>query len=145
MKTVKLILLLVSAAFVFNSCTKDNYYEEFKEFAPNSELLGEYWVTYYDIDGNELADPSILMVYNTSDASDSIWIDDMENFWQFKVKAKVTDNSFSITEGKDLVWDDNTTITKGKVTDGNIYMELEWASDPGTIYVCKGKRRTGFE
>ncbi len=120
-------------------------------------LPGEWWVTY-TVDGADVYGHTVLTTSNTAaNTSTEMWVTDNGNFWQFQVKANANaeSNTFSVVEGADIIWDDNTTITDGKViinggmskagnvTD-SIYMEIEWASDPGTIYVCSGVRRTGF-
>ena len=120
-------------------------------------LPGEWWVTY-TVDGVDKGGHSVLTTFNTADnTSTDMWITDNGNFWQFQVKvnADVNSNSFSVIKGVDIVWDDSTSVSNGKIfIDGgitkagnvadSIYMEIEWASDPGTIYVCSGVRRTGF-
>jgi len=122
-------------------------------------LPGEWWVTY-TVDGVDIygAGHSVLNTFNTAaNTSTDMWITDNGNFWQFQVKANadVANNTFSVVKGVDLIWDDSTSVSNGKIfinggitKAGNvadsIYMEIEWASDPGTIYVCSGVRRTGF-
>lgn len=145
MKIYKLFIIFALFGVILTACQKEDDYTKYKEFAPNSELLGEFVVSYYDVDMNPLLEDALMMVYNTATSEDSVWVDDMMNFWQYKVKAKVNGTSFAVDQGKDLIWDDNTSITKGSVDGDKIYLELEWASDPGTIYICKGTRKTGFE
>ena len=145
MKFNTILIVFTLVVLGMASCQKDDDYEKYKEYAPAEEVTGEYMVTWYLPDMTPYTDPVLLTIYNSSNG-DSIWIDDMENFWQFKVKTAVSGNSFSVTDGTDLIWDDNTTITEGSVTEsGDISMKVEWASDPGNVYICKGTRRTGFE
>lgn len=127
------------------------------EYSPVWPVSGEWWVTYEFDDGTGNIDDHYgvghtrLLTYNDADdAGDSIWVNDNENFWEFIVKAgvNVEAKTFSVTEGKDLVWDDNTTITKGQVFEleggDSIYMEIVWASDPTTTYIVSGRRVKGF-
>lgn len=119
-------------------------------------LPGEWWVTYST--GGVNYGHSVLTTFNTAaNNSTEMWITDNENFWQFQVKVTtdVANNTFSVIKGVDLIWDDSTSVSAGKIFPnagitkaGNvadsIYMEIEWVSDPGTKYICSGVRRTGF-
>lgn len=144
-KILKVFMSIFLIGIIMGSCTKDDAYLDHREMAPNSDFCGEYMVTYSDVDGVPYDDPSILLVYNSANDESKIWIDDNYNFWQYKVKANLSGSNFSVNKGFDEIWDDSTTITKGSFSNGNIYLEIEWASDPGTIYYCKGTKRTGFE
>lgn len=153
MKTKILYITLSIFALVFFSCEKD---EPEVEYISTWPVSGEWWVTYkFDYDGTVDDWYGVgytrLLTFNTaSNTGDSIWITDNGNFWQFQVKVPVNmgTKTFAINEGADIVWEDPTTITNGKVIelpDGDsIYMEIEWASDPGTIYICSGRRVKGF-
>ena len=155
MKILKYMLILTGLIFAMPGC------ETYPEFEQDNSVTypvnGEWWVTYkYDdgtgnVDDHYGAGYTILYTYNTSsNAKDKIWIDDQGNFWDFKVKADLDLNSrtFNIAEGEDITYNDTTTILNGQVIeleDGDsIYMEIEWASDPGVIYVCSGRRVKGF-
>jgi len=156
----KIFLLTITLCLIIlSSCQKDPVveYVELGKYLP-----GEWWVTYVvtDENGAEVYNSgySKLTTSNTAaNTATDMWITDNGNFWQFQVKAtaNVEQKTFSVLEGTDIIYDDNTTVTDGKViVDGgitksgnvtdSIYMELEWASDPGTIYICSGVRRTGF-
>ncbi len=126
------------------------------DHSPTWPLNGEWWVTYRVDVGGELVDIydwgyTRLLTFNTAaTTADSIWITDQGNFWTFQVKAGINlqAKSFSVTEGTEIVYDDATTIQNGQVVEmaggDSIYMEIEWESDPGTIYVCSGRRVKGF-
>lgn len=125
-------------------------------------MAGEWFVEMSETDegGNIVANYgySNLITYNTSDNNETeMWLTDDDTFWWYKVKVNINleDLTFSVTDGVDLRFDDNTTITNGKIIPNaatppsgvkadSIYFEVEWASDPGTIYVGSGYRRTGF-
>lgn len=126
------------------------------DYSPTWPVNGEWWVTYKVDVGGELVDIyswgyTRLLTFNTAaNTTDSIWVTDNGNFWTFQVKAgvDVPSRTFAVTAGNEIFYDDATTITNGKVIerpDGDsIYMEIEWASDPGTIYVTSGRRVKGF-
>jgi hypothetical protein len=144
MKSKIFLLLAVATAMFVASCEKDDAWKDHQDFAPNKDVAGEYWVQYW-VNGTPQADPSVLLIYNTASDASKIWVDDQGNFWDYKVKTNVGGTNFSVNKGIDIQHDDTTTITNGRVFGDSISLELEWVSDPGTIYVCKGKRRTGFE
>ncbi|MFB6341838.1 lipid-binding protein [Saccharicrinis sp. FJH62] len=126
------------------------------------DMAGTWWVnmSVMDADGNLLGSYGYyqLLTYNTSDNStDSMWVTDDGNFWDYKVKVGInySNKTFTINEGKDLIWDDNTTIENGKIMAGaatapsgtvtdSIYFEVQWASDPGYTYIGSGYRYTGW-
>ncbi len=141
-KIIFSLLFLFTLAIAL-SCQKDDKWKDFQKFDESYPLNGQYSVTW-SLNGAVQGDPTILSVYNTADHQ-GIWIDDNLHFWQFKVKANVSGNNFSVTKGVDEIWDDSTTITNGSIVDGNFSMNVEWVSSAGDVYVCKGKLQTGFE
>lgn len=136
------ILFIITFVIVI-SCEKEDKWKDYQKFDSSYPLNGQYSVNW-TLDGVEQSDPTILSVYNSS-KYDGIWIDDNKHFWQFKVKANLNGSNFSIVKGFDEYWDDSTTISNGRIFGDSIYMELEWNSSPGDIYVCRGIRQTGFE
>lgn len=103
------------------------------------EMAGEWYVTVDAADANGnvvegLEDPFglgriHLLTYNTaSNNPNEIIIDDQQNFWAFKVKAKCDQNNLTFstttTENNNLVVgyeDINVTITGGKIVkDGGV-------------------------
>ena len=136
-------ILFIFTLVIAISCEKDDKWKDFQTFNSAYPVCGQYYVTW-TLDGVAQGDPTILSVYNTS-KGDGIWIDDNKQFWSFKVKANLSGNTFSVNKGVDLFYDDSTTISSGSVTNDNIYMKVEWKSDSGNVYVCQGKRQTGFE
>ena len=138
--------------------------EEFEVGGTATEAMaGDWWVEMGISDGAGGFDGDSygyyeLSTYNTAaDGTDEMWLTDKETFWAYKVKVAINidDLTFSVDQGEDVIWDDNTTITNGKITpDGTttpsgittdgIYFEVEWASDAGTVYVGKGYRYSGF-
>ncbi len=153
MKPRYYILYLILVALVISCETLPDPEYEYSSIWPVS---GEWWVTYKFDFGSGLDDwygvgYTRLQTFNTSaNTADSVWITDDGNFWTYKVKAglNLTQKSFAVDDGTDLMYDDGTTITNGQIierADGDsIYMEIEWESDPGTIYICSGRRVKGF-
>ena len=141
--------IIFSILFVFTliiaiSCEKADKWKDFQTFDPaNLPITGQYHVSWY-LNGAVQGKPTILSLY-ASPNKDGVWVDDNKEFWSFKVKANFNGNTFSITKGVELLYDDSTTIKNGAVTNDSIYMEVEWVSDAGNTYVCRGKRQTGFE
>lgn len=149
MKTKKLLnygFLFLILLFIA-SCEKE-IETEYQDAYP---ISGTWWVTYKFDDGSGTIDDwygvgyTKLFIYNTSLEKDMVFIEDHGNFWDFKVKAKYSGETFSITNGYDYQHDDTTTIAKGKIINkDSIYMEITWASDPTTVYYCTGRRYDGF-
>jgi hypothetical protein len=150
----KSILYISALLFIFSSC--DTLPEPEMEVAATYPVSGDWWVTYKFDDGSGVIDDyygvgyTQLQTMNTAaNTKDSIWIDDSGHFWDFKVRSglDLTSKTFGVVAGSDLQHDDDTSITNGQViqlVDGDsIYMEIEWASDPGTIYQCSGRRVKG--
>ncbi len=137
-------ILFIFTIVIISSCEKEDKWKDFQNFDAAYPVSGTYIVNWTLNGAPVVADPTTLLIYNSAN-HDGIWIDDLKEFWQFKVKANLNGNSFSINKGIDLTWDDTTTVKNGSVINDSIYMELEWVSDPGKTYVCRGKRKTGFE
>jgi hypothetical protein len=153
MKPRYYLLYLILVALVISCETlPDPEYE----YSPVYPVSGEWWVTYKFDYGGVVDDwygvgYTRLLTYNTAaNTADSIWITDNGNFWDFKIKCgvNVPARTFSVADAYDMIWDDPTTITNGEVIereDGDsIYMEIVWASDPTTTYICSGRRVKGF-
>ncbi len=149
MKKTAIISQIALGAFIILmvSCQKMEYTQEFNWAYP---LSGE-WALQLEFGGNVYAGPYFIKVYNSSFGKDSVWIDDNQNIWPFKVKAKAdmetltfsTSNFLSHpgTSAEDLV-----TITNGKVINkDSIYFEAEFGSDAGTIYKMYGHRSASYD
>jgi hypothetical protein len=129
------------------------------------DMAGEWWVTYQvetspgvfeDVAGGYYK----MMTYNTASNSDTLWVDDLEHFWEYKVKVAATPGtkSFSITEGDNVAYESGVTIENGQILTGkgksvsgvvtdSIYFEASFSDDGppyGTKYIVSGHRRTGF-
>ena len=147
----KKLIFIAIVLFTINACTKET-------FDPGATMAvkgaNEWWVNYY-VDGEELAANTKLLTYNTSANNDSMWIDDLKNFYGLKAKAKldskaltfVTTDSYeeyfkitaTITEGK--IMKNVAHTTTGVVTD-SIYFKVVFSDDPATTYEVKGSGRS---
>lgn len=124
-----IIIMLAAIAFVATSCKKEKI-----EGTATQEASGQWSVALNCIDdeGNAMGDlfgvgQFLILTYNTNDdAPDKIYIDDLGNFWAFKVKADLDlqNLTFSVQEGISEFVDDEgpydiaVTITNGKILKG---------------------------
>ena len=132
------------------------------------KMANEWWVT---LDQGTTKDAfSIghfkIATYNSSSNDNTIWVDDFENGWGFKIKTTADLNSLTfaaasganneyylpsnptkfpktvkITEGKIIP---NAGHSKTGVLTDSIYFKVEFSDDPGTIYTMPGHARTKF-
>ena len=154
MKNITILLLVVSVGVI--SCKKSSYDPGTTKTPKTSN---GWWVTY-SVDGAQIYGPVFFSTYNTASSADSMWIDDLKNFWQFK--GKVALNYSSLTFSNDLsenaYYSSDAKIANGKIllkaghsktgviTD-SIYLEIQFSDDAtpyGTTYVVQGTARTGF-
>src|SRR5688500_17068187 len=61
------------------------------------KMANEWWVTWKHGTTDLLGHPVKLSTYNTAANKDSIWVDDLEHGWQFKVKAKANYDSLTFS------------------------------------------------
>ena len=130
-------------------------------------LAGQWYVqaNMVNADGSVIEDPYGLgrfqiLTYNTSaNTPNEIWIDDIKNFWNFKVKANGDINTltFGAASAENQRGDEITiNITNGKIIKNGgmqnngspadyITMDVEFSDDPGTIYRLEGVRYSGLE
>jgi hypothetical protein len=158
-KIISIFLVLFALGYMFSSCTKT--------FDPGTTATPKtsngWWVTWYDTDGNQYTNPTFFSTYNTSEnKTDSMWIDDLENFWQFKGKVALdyTNMTFASTLSENQYYPSEAKIMNGKiipkgghsktgvVTD-SIYFEIQFSDDGspegyGTTFYATGTARTGF-
>lgn len=130
------------------------------------DMAGEWWVhyevetspgTFEDVVGGYVK----LMTFNTASNSDTIWITDLDHFWEFQVKAAASPSTkeFSITEETEIVHGADVTIEDGKVLTGkgksisgvttdSIHFVVSFSDEIPVPYETKfrvsGHRRTGF-
>ncbi|WP_418696335.1 lipid-binding protein [Bacteroides sp.] len=115
-------LLMMCAGVLLASCEKD----EIGSTATKA-VAGEWTVTVDAVDANGavlLQDPfglghTMLFTYNTAaNIPTEMYVDDMEEFWDYKVKVKTDVNALTFaTEGAapNEKYDCNVTIDSGKI------------------------------
>ncbi|MCD8094057.1 MAG: hypothetical protein LUF01_15035 [Bacteroides sp.] len=115
-------LLMMCAVVLLTSCEKDDI-----ENTATKALAGEWTVTVDAVDANGtvlLQDPfglghTMLFTYNTAaNIPTEMYVDDMEEFWDYKVKVKTDVNALTFaTEGAvpNEKYDCDVTIEGGKV------------------------------
>jgi hypothetical protein len=164
-----IFMLGLLLTMITNGCNKDYYKNIDPGKSSTYPLNGEYWVqldaaTITGTDTTWAVDPfgigygKIIISNLATNKGDSIWLDDLKNLWQVKVKVACNPalRTFHVTNGLEYYNDDATTITNGKLLlnkgitkTGNktdsIFMLVQWASDPTTLYRMSGVRRTGFQ
>ena len=151
----KITLILITALLIFSACQK------LKDPGATAavKVANEWWVTldsvgipdYYGIGHLKIA------TYNTSANDNTIWIDDYQNIWPFKIKTPVDYNTltFSTTAAQSEYTNITVNVTDGKIfpklghsRSGNvvdsIHMGIEFSDDPGTMYEINGVERTRF-
>jgi hypothetical protein len=134
------------------------------------DMAGDWYVQTF-IDGEMIADYSLISTYNTaSDDGTEIWIDDNKNIYWFKLKSPVNTSSKTFsgmnlassvvdddTSTPDVIetYDINVNVTNGTIvkdgattsggnTSDSISFDAEFSDDPGTIYQFRGYKRTGL-
>jgi Lipid-binding putative hydrolase len=136
------------------SCTK-------KTLAPgatNTVAMSNEWWVALSLNGNDLLGTRVLFAtYNTSEnVSDSLWLDDLNNGYQFKVKvlADPKNETFSVDSAQNESYDIRVHIANGKIIANgakskstgsvvdSIYMEASFGDDPGHTYIISGVART---
>ena len=119
------------------------------------KMANEWWITF-TADGEDIYGLGHVKIstYNTSANGNEIWVDDLHNAWNFKVKAQADLNnlSFNAATQKNEYYDITVDLKNGKIfpnaghsKSGNvtdsIYMEAKF-SDDSTTYVLSGTART---
>jgi hypothetical protein len=161
MKKLIANIVIAGAALIGVSCQED--------LEPGGtkvqDLAGEWWVkyevetspgVYEDVGGGYYK----MMTYNTAADVEEIWIDDLEHFWEYKVKAPVdlTAKTFAVNQAANASYESAVTIENGVVVTGggrsvsgvqtdSIHFVASFDDDDvafGTKYRVSGHRRTGF-
>ena len=173
---MKKVIILLSALIlgVVTSC--DIFPRETLEPGETAtiEMAGEWYVTCDLIDANGdvfysgadffgLEEHFIILTYNTAaNRPDEIVVDDLENFWEFRVKcsADIDTKTFHVENGEDYLNGDFVTLSGKIVENGTTtpsgmpadYIEITctFGSDPYPTeygyagYRLSGWRNTGF-
>ena len=141
MKKLFIILATFAALVLSYSCQKDPV-----GGTRSQALAGQWYVTVDGADkaGNvTLEDPFgmgrfIVLTYNTTDDNGiDLFLDDLGNFWEFKVKTTGDVNSltFAVDKGKDLYNGIDVTVTGGKITPGGATTPSGQPADAIEFYV----------
>jgi hypothetical protein len=153
MKKINALLLLIMITMAV-SCKKDDKPGE----TAAVKAANGWWVTF-TLGGSDVYSLGtfFLSTYNTSANNDSLWVDDLKNSWQFKVKTKIDYSTltFSTTNAPNEYYNITVNITDGKilpkagrsksgVATDSIYFKANFSDDPSNTYVIKGTARTGF-
>lgn len=124
-------------------------------------MSGDWWIIALEPDGVTPAyggDYEQFSTYNTADNNNGMWINDYGHYFeiQTRVVANTNDMTFvGIANSPEEITGGTISISNGKITPSDyltasntsvnsIYFEAEMDWDPGTIYVFKGHKRTGF-
>ena len=155
----KKLIFIAIVFFTLNACKKT--------FDPGTtkaaKVANEWWANLYK-DGQPVNSTfAKIETYNTATNNDSIWIDDLGNLWNFKIKAKfdatsltfqatnaVSKNYLTPPPGNAYI---TVTITEAKImplaaksTTGvptdSIYFKVVFSDDAATTYEIKGTGRT---
>ncbi|HEX4373540.1 MAG TPA: lipid-binding protein [Puia sp.] len=172
-KTLKLSNMR-SILFVFGlsvivlavSCTKkEPRYASTQEGNTATVKMNNGWWVNVSIQGqpgNLSPTPFFFATYNTaSNSPDSLWVDDLGNFWDFKVvvAANYPALTFAANQVFNNYYADTVTIVNGKILPkaghsrtGNVtdslYLEVTFSDDVpafGNTYIIAGTARTGFD
>lgn len=147
------ILILLGLNGILSSCSKDLP----DPGGTGAEQVSGEWFVQVTYDGTT-TDYIKIMTYSTAANNDSIWVDDLENFWQFKVKARFDagGRTFATADAQNAYYDSKVTITNGKVIPNasttvsgavvdSIYFEAKFNDDSDNLtYIFSGHMRSGF-
>jgi hypothetical protein len=160
------ILFAALIATLLVCCTKKqpNYASLQTGNTGTVKMANEWWVnvSVKGNPGNLSPTPFFFTTYNTtSNSPDSLWIDDLGNFWNFKVTAVANYSAltFQVNGAINNYYLDTVVIANGKILPkaghsraGNItdsiYMEAKFSDDNpayGNTYIIAGTARTGFD
>jgi Lipid-binding putative hydrolase len=152
LKSMSLIALM---AILLVACKKEK--DTSAGGTATQALAGEFWVQIKQGNTPLIPDYFKIVTYNTAeDIATSMWIDDQEHLWPFKVKISVDPvaKTFAAANAQSSYGNITVKINNGKilekVTKGpvsnvvtdSIYFEAEFSDDPGEVYQLAGYRRT---
>lgn len=117
----KNIALLLGVGLLLWGCTETEFD---KVLLPTSQIGGEY-VVALELESLDITDVQHIRVFNTATGGDSLWVEDLD-FFESQVKVYINDdNSFSITNGRDILNDADVNIT-GQVFPEKDSIHIEW-------------------
>ncbi|MFT4521669.1 MAG: hypothetical protein ACI8ZN_000606 [Bacteroidia bacterium] len=161
---LKTLTLIFAGLVLFSSCEDWKAYEP--EQLPGNHMANEWYVTYKvgGVDIYNFGYSTIITSTTAAADGENLIVTDQGHFWDYLVKSPMNADAktFGISAAGDSLtnlvdgYDIKIRVTNGKVIAGggtsktgvkvdSIYMEIEFADDPGTIYEVGGHGRTGFE
>jgi len=161
MKNKNIIKLVILSVFftVFTSCDE---VEDIDVGGTSVEIMsGDWWVVALEPDGVTPAyggDYVHFTTYNTAANDGGLFLDDNGNWMEIKTKVTTNLNNLTFSGEADAlehITGGTVTVTNGSITlksyvaasntkVNGITFEAEFDWDPGTVYVFKGHKRTGF-
>jgi hypothetical protein len=150
---------IILAIFILLGCICFSCKKDFKPGETSGVKAANGWWVTFTLDGADIYNLGTFFIstYNTSANDDSLWVDDLEHSWQFKVKAKVDYSSltFSTTNAQNEYYNITVNLSEGKILpkagrskSGNptdsLYFKANFSDDPSNTYVISGTARTGF-
>uniref|UniRef100_UPI003217DCFA lipid-binding protein n=1 Tax=uncultured Draconibacterium sp. TaxID=1573823 RepID=UPI003217DCFA len=159
LKNLSFLFFTLALSISFVSCEKVESVPDESDIVAE-DMMGSWYVQFL-YEGEDLYGEYLLInTYNTS-ANDgtSMWIDDNENVWWFKVECPINSSGqtfsgaglYSNVDGYEIDVDIiNGKITKDGVTSPSgvttdmISFDIEFSDDAGTVYQIVGYRYTGL-
>ena len=115
------IAILSAIGLMLWSCTETEFD---KVLLPTSEIGGEF-VVALELKPLDITDVQHIRVFNTAAGGDSLWVED-HDFFESQVKVILNgDNTFGITNGRDILNDAAVNIS-GQVFPENDSIHIEW-------------------
>ncbi len=124
-------------------------------------MTNEWWVTVSEGGVDQIGTRVRYATYNTNtNSTDSMWVDDLENFWQtkFKVQINLQALTFSTNNAQNDYYDSHVTVSNGKILPNaghsktgiiadSIYFEIKFDDDTAggaapRTFVVSGVERT---
>ena len=159
----KIILVVSIGLFVLTSCQK----VQDPGNTSAVKVANEWWVTldsvgipdYYGLDHRR------ILTYNTSSNDNTIWVDDDQETYGFKVKATVDYNNLTFASdpaahNEYFIPGSSSFPETAKITDGKIFskmghsktgnivdslhFKIEFSDSPGFIFEINGVERSKF-
>jgi hypothetical protein len=161
-----LLAISITTIFLIVACTKKqpSYASLQAGNTATVKMANGWWVnvSVQGQAGNLNSVPFFFATYNNAaNSPDSIWVDDLGNFWDFKVTAAANYPGllFQTAGALNNYYADTVVIANGKILPkaghsraGNItdsiYLEAKFSDDVpsyGNTYIIAGTARTGFD
>jgi len=147
---------------VFTTFTSCDEVGDIEVGGTNVEVMsGDWWIIALNPDGETPAyggDYEQFSTYNTAANDNGLWINDYGHWFEIQTKVVADVNALTfqgIANSPEEITGGTISISNGKITLASyltasntmvneIYFEAEFDWDPGTVYVFKGHKRTGF-